>query len=215
MSDDQLYSYDYKDKQTEELTRTTSESTWSPLKSASLRVKILLIIFNVICFIAFALYITFIALMIRFDGWFWIYILDILICLCILITMVFGILSVTLCIVPTVRLVIAIIYFVAIIVTCGVAIVSRIVIPSSLSYNPASVGNQGAAIAMVIVIACLVACCGIPCAICAFCQIGFSFGLFREMKELPSGFVADGMVKIYMLGFDWIEDNTIRKCKKK
>lgn len=101
---DQLYSYDYKEKQTEELTRSTSSETHSPLKAASVRVKIFLIIFQVICFIAFALYVTFIGLMIHFKGFVWIYILDIAICLTILISMVFGLLSVTLCVLPTVRM---------------------------------------------------------------------------------------------------------------
>jgi hypothetical protein len=101
---DQLYSYDYKDKQTEELTRSTSETSHSPLKAASIRVKICLIAFQVVCLIALALYITFIALMIAYSGFVWIYVLDIAICIAIIITMVFGILSVTLCILPTVRM---------------------------------------------------------------------------------------------------------------
>jgi hypothetical protein len=88
------------------------------------------------------------------------------------------------------------------------AVVCRIVIPSSLSYNPTSIGNQGAAIGMVIAVALLVICCAIPCTVCAFCQIGFSFGLWREMKEIAPGFLVDGLVRLYMVGFDWVEDNT-------
>lgn len=98
------------------------------------------------------------------------------------------------------------------------AVICRIVIPSSLSYNPASVGDQGAAIGMVIAVGAVVILCALPCTFCAFCQIGFSFGLWREMKEIPPGFLVDGMVRLYMTVFDWIEDNTWRKlknCKKK
>jgi len=35
------------------------------------------------------------------------------------------------------------------------------------------------------------------------------------MKEIAPGFLVDGLVRLYMVGFDWVEDNTYRKCKKK
>lgn len=107
---DQLYSYDYKEKQPEgELSRPTVSENSIDLKSASLRVKINLIAFNVICFIAFAIYVSFIGLMIRFQGFAWIFVLDIIVCLFLLITMIFGVISVTTCVLPTVRLWISII----------------------------------------------------------------------------------------------------------
>eukprot|EP01080_Neovahlkampfia_damariscottae_P001671 gene1671-440_t len=213
--------YDY-DTTTPEVkkqnTYGTSEDS-SPFPPVSRRISLFLIIFLVFTLILALAYIGFIAIYWAINGdiFQWIVVVDIAAAACLLLTVVAGIASVATYVIPIIRLVASGVFFIVLLCTSIIFVVSSIVLRSSFNFDPQAGAHSMTRplnFALLVVGSIALIFCFLPCLCCSGFQIWVAFGLWREKNNIDPGFLFTFPTRMTIKGFNFVEKMTIDLIKK-